>query len=167
MVVLGRVSAAFGVRGWVKIEPYADEPLAWCQMARWWIGHDAVDPGWRSVDLAGCREHGRGLVARFEGVEDRKAAEALKGMLLAAPREALPPTEEKEFYWADLIGLQVVNRQGERLGKVAELISTGAHEVLRVLSEAGTERLLPFIEQVVEEVDLENRIVRVAWELDW
>jgi 16S rRNA processing protein RimM len=79
----------------------------------------------------------------------------------------LPPTEQDEFYWTDLIGLQVVNRQGERLGKVVELISTGAHEVLRVLSEAGTERLLPFIEQVVEEVDLENRIVRVAWELDW
>jgi 16S rRNA processing protein RimM len=167
MVVLGRVGAAFGVRGWVRIQPYADEPLAWCQMPRWWIGREADDPGWRTVELAGCREHGRSLLARFDGVDDRSSAEALQGMLVAAPRDALPATQEDEYYWADLIGLDVVGRQGDRLGKVVELISTGAHEVLRVLSEAGTERLLPFVEQVVLEVDLANRVVRVDWEADW
>ncbi len=167
MVVLGRVAAAFGVRGWVRIQPYGDDPLAWCQMRRWWVGRETDDPGWHTVDLVGCRGHGRSLLAHFDGVEDRTAAEALKGMLVAVPRDALPATGEDEFYWADLVGLDVVNGQGERLGRVTELVSAGAHEVLRVLSEDGTERLLPFVEQVVVEVDLENRVVRVAWEADW
>ncbi|MGE5386497.1 MAG: ribosome maturation factor RimM, partial [Betaproteobacteria bacterium] len=94
-------------------------------------------------------------------------AEALRGMLVGAPREALPETDADEYYWADLIGLQVINASGESLGQVAGLIETGANDVLRVVSESGEERLLPFVAQVVLEVEKENGLIRVEWGSDW
>lgn len=88
-------------------------------------------------------------------------------MLDGAPREALPTTDEGEFYWSDLIGLDVINNAEERLGKVASLIETGASSVLRVVSDDNTERLLPFVAAVVLTVDKEARLIRVEWGSDW
>ncbi len=98
---------------------------------------------------------------------DRTAAEALKGVLVGAPREALPTTDDDEFYWGDLIGLGVVNTADEKLGKVAGLIETGANDVLRVVGEDGTERLLPFVAAVVLAVEKEAGPIRVEWGSDW
>jgi 16S rRNA processing protein RimM len=168
MVVLGRVTAPFGVRGWVRIHPFADEPQAWCSMERWWLGRDLPEPEWVAFDLRDCREHGGALIACLDGIDDRKAAESLKGRLVAAPREELPATGEGEYYWADLIGLAVANEEGQFLGRIAELIGTGAHEVLVVRgAEDGRERLLPFVETVVREVDRAGGQVRVSWQRDW
>ncbi len=169
MVVLGRITAPFGVRGWVKIQFYGDDPQAWAKMPRWWLGVDeqAAEAAWQAKPLAECRPHGKGLVARFDGFEDCNAAEKLVGFYIGAPREALPKTAENEYYWADLIGLEVVNLAGERLGRVAELVRAGAHEVLDVRDEDGHQRLLPFVAAVIEEVDLAASRIRVAWERDW
>jgi 16S rRNA processing protein RimM len=166
MVVLGRVIAPFGVLGWVKLSPLGDDPTAWREMPALWLGRDPDGTEWRRYELEGLRPHGKGLVAKLRGVDDRAAAEAVDGSYFAVPREALPPPRDDEYYWADLIGLAVVNAQGVMLGTVAELIETGANDVL-VVREGKTERLLPFIAKVVNEVDVPNRIIRVEWEADW
>lgn len=168
MIVLGRITAPFGIRGWVKIHPFGDDPDSWAHMPRWWLGTDesAGDDAWQARELKGCTPHGKGLVACFEGVDNRSAAERLTGLYVGAPRGFLPKTAKDEFYWADLIGLDVVNLAQEPLGKVADLLSSGAHEVLRV-RDGEEERLLPFVAAVVKEVDLAGRKIRVDWARDW
>lgn len=165
IVVLGRLADPYGIRGWVRLHPFGDDPLAWAKMPVWWIARE--DEPWRECKLKGLKAHGDGLVVLLEGVADRTAAEKMKGVLVGAPRHALPSTDEDEFYWADLIGLEVVNVAGERLGKVAGLIETGANDVLRVVADDATERLLPFVDAVVLSVDKEAGQIRVAWESDW
>lgn len=134
-------------------------------MATWWIGREGGP--WREIGLLGLKAHGDGLVAQLDGVADRDAAEACRGMLVGAPRDALPPTGDDEFYWADLIGLEVVNTGDESLGRVAGLIETGANDVLRVVAEDGAERLLPFVEAVVLAVEKDAGRIRVEWGSDW
>lgn len=165
IVVLGRLTDPYGIRGWIRVHPYGDDPLAWRAMSAWWIGKEGGP--WREVGLQGLKLHGDGVVALLDGVADRTRAEALSGMLVGAPREALPATGEDEYYWADLIGLEVVNAAGERLGQVAGLIETGANDVLRVAAADGTEHLLPFVESVVLAVEKESGIIRVEWGSDW
>lgn len=168
MIVLGRIVAPFGIQGWVKINPYGDDPLAWADMPQWWIAQDADAPAdaWKPVSLRGCKEHGGGLIAVFESHQDRNLAESLKGWFVGAPRDALPATGENEYYWADLTGLSVENLAGEQLGKVAGLLSTGAHDVLQVV-DGDTERLIPFVAAYALDVDLEQRLIRVDWQKDW
>lgn len=117
--------------------------------------------------MSGSKVQGKGVVVRFEGIADRTAAEGLKGMYVGAPREALPEIAKDEFYWADLVGLEVINQAGEVLGRVAELMRSGAHEVLDVRDASGQRRLLPFVAAVVREVDLDGGRIRVEWERDW
>lgn len=169
MIVLGRITAPFGIRGWVKIQVFGDDPQTWACMPCWWLGAEekSADADWRQRPVAECKPHGKGLVVRFDGIEDRNAAEQLARLYVGAPRETLPKTEENEFYWADLVGLDVVNQAGERLGHVAELVRTGAHEVLDVRDADGSRRLMPFVAAVIKEVDLAGRRIRVDWERDW
>lgn len=169
MIVLGRIVAPYGVRGWVRIHPFGDDPDSWRGMSRWWLGAEADGDVWQPFAVRGLRVHGAGWVARLEGVEDRAAAERLDGWFVAAPREALPHTREGEFYWADLVGLAVVNEQGESLGKVDSLVETGAHQVL-VVKDGEMRRLLPFVSQVVRSVEVDGGAggrIRVDWQKDW
>lgn len=168
MIVMGRIVAPFGVKGWVKIHPFGDDPLAWGEMPQWWLAADAEAPesAWQPVQLAGLREHGAGFIATFEGCSDRTAAEALQGRYIGAPREAMPAPDEDEYYWGDLIGLAVVNQAGESLGSVEALLSTGAHDVLQV-RDGDDERLIPFVAAYVLDVDLPARTIRVEWQKDW
>lgn len=172
MIVLGRIVAPFGVQGWIKIHPFGDDPAAWRKMSHWWLSRDDNAPAaqWKQYTLSACRTHGKGLVATLAEVPDRNAAEAINGFYIAAPREALPATEDGEYYWGDLIGLTVDNEAGEALGVVSGLLSTGAHDVLQVREGAGedaVERLIPFVAAYVLDVDLAARHIRVSWEKDW
>jgi 16S rRNA processing protein RimM len=170
MVVLGRIIAPFGVQGWLKVVPMGDDPEAWRAMPAWWLGSDADGEEWQRFDLDEMRLHGKGLVVKLKGVDDRTAAEALDGRYIAAPREALPQAGADEYYWVDLIGLRVTNEQGAVLGTVAELLETGAHDVLVVREGEGPQarkRLLPFIAQVVKDVDVAGGVIRVDWQADW
>ena len=168
MIVLGRIVAPFGVKGWVKVHPFGDDPLSWREMPQWWLAEDAEaqESAWQPLRLAGFREHGSGLIASFEGVADRTAAEALQGRYVGAPREALPVTEENEYYWGDLVGMAVVNQADEAFGTVEALMSTGAHDVLQV-RDGDDERLIPFVAAYVLDVDLAARTIRVDWQKDW
>ncbi|MGB0129404.1 MAG: ribosome maturation factor RimM [Rhodocyclaceae bacterium] len=169
MIVLGRVVAPYGVKGWVKVQPYGDDPLSWSTLPQWWLGESERDeePAWRAVELADCREHSGLLAVRFVGIGDRTQAEQLKGALVGVPRELLPDLADEEFYWGDLVGLAVSNEENRLLGCVTGLISAGAHDVLVVQDEAGQERLLPFVEAVVKRVDRATGMIRVAWQADW
>lgn len=163
MIVLGRITAPHGVKGWVRIHPFGDDPLAWQRMPEWWIGDEGR---WHAYRLKGCRMQGGHLAACFDGVVDRGGADALCGQYVGAPREALPANAPGEYYWAELIGLEVENRAGQKLGRVDGLIETGANAVLRVC-EGDTERLLPFVDVVVCEVDRVAGRIRVDWQADW
>lgn len=168
MVVLGRIVAPYGVAGWVRVHPFGDDPESWRTMPRLWLGAAAETADWSPLALKGLRFHGKSLIAKFEGVDDRNAAEALGGQYVAAPRDALPKNAENEFYWADLVGLSVVNEAGESLGTVDNLIETGASPVLVVKDPDGLgEHLLPFVAAVVKDVALAEGRIRVAWQKDW
>lgn len=171
MIVLGRIVAPFGVQGWVKIHPFGDDPVEWRKMPQWWLCAKDGAPAecWKPYTLQACRAHGKDLVAAFGEVPDRNAAEAIDGWYIGAPREALPKPAENEYYWGDLVGLEVFNEAGVRLGVVDGLLSTGAHDVLQVKDETrdGAERLIPFVAAYVLDVDLAARRIRVAWGEDW
>lgn len=168
MVVLGRIVVPYGVAGWVKVHPFGDDPLAWKGMPTLWLGAAPESADWSPVALKGLRFHGKSLIVKFDGVVDRSAAEKLDGLYVAAPREALPKNAADEFYWGDLIGLAVVNEDGESLGKVVSLIEAGANQVLVVNEGEGVrERLLPFVASVVKDVAVSAGCIRVAWGKDW
>ncbi len=169
-VVLGKIVGAYGVQGWVRVHPFADDPRAWGKLPAWWLATEEVagrPEAWREVRLRRSRLHLGALVVQLDGVADRDAAEALKGTLVGVPKEAMPPAGEDEYYWDDLIGLTVVNARDEVLGTVASLIETGANDVLCVKAGDGSEMLLPFVGAVVQDVDLAAGRIRVEWEKDW
>jgi 16S rRNA processing protein RimM len=166
IVILGRIVGPYGIKGWVRVHPFGDDPLSWGEMPVWWLA-PSEQGGWQEKKLKSFKVHGDGLLAAFEEVVNRNDAEALKGWWIGAPREALPATDENEFYWSDLIGMTVSNTAGESLGTVKGLIETGANDVLQVVDAEGRERLLPFVAAVVLQVDREARQIRVEWGLDW
>ena len=170
MVVLGRIVGPYGLRGWVKLHPFGDDVAALGGMRQWWLGIDPEGTQWTPYTLQELKQHAKGWVVQFAQVDGRNSAEAIDGLYVAAPRSELPETAANEYYWADLIGLAVVNTQGERLGKVTELLSCGAHDVLCVQEDvAGTpkQRLLPFVAQVVKSVDPASATICVEWGSDW
>jgi 16S rRNA processing protein RimM len=162
-VVMGRVLAEFGVRGWVKLQPFTEQRDNLGQYRCWWL---FVDGEWQTRTVAEWKPHGTQLVARFENCATREQAAAYRGCAIAVPREAMPEPAPGEFYRTDLVGLRVVNRNGVDLGRIAEVLENGAHPVLQVRWEGG-ERLLPLVQNVVEQVDLEAGEVRVDWSADW
>ena len=167
-VILGKIVDAYGLRGAVKVLPFADDPLSWAKLPNWWLGKDGSPPEvWQQVRLLKHKMHGVVLVVEFDTVCDRSAAESVRGMLVGVPRAAIPAVGEDEFYWADLVGMQVVNTREQRLGCVVGLIETSANDVLRVSDGDAPERLLPFVASVVLDVDLGQRCIRVDWEADW
>jgi len=168
MIVLGRIVAPFGVHGWLRVHPFGDDPEAWRKMPQWWLSVDVDAPAasWQVRGLEAVKRHGDGVVAKLAGIGDRDASEALGGCYFGAPRDALPPPAQDEYYWADLIGLEVMNMQDQPLGRVKSLIETGANQVL-VVADGERERLLPFVAHVVRKVDVPGRVIRADWGCDW
>ena len=159
---MGRVSAPFGVRGWIKVQPFTATAANLVSYTAWWLGRGG---GWLKYPVADVQVHGRSVVAQLEGCEDREAAARFRGMQVAIPRDALPTTDANEFYWADLIGLKVVNSAARDLGQVVRILETGANDVLVV--EGERERLIPFIADVIREVDLAGGVITVDWGADY
>lgn len=155
----------------MRLHPFGDDPDRWREIRHWWLGSDENDfSGWRAYAFQSMRLQGSGWVVKLTGVDDRNGAEAMVGQFVGAPRSALPATGQDEFYWADLVGLEVVNDKQETLGRVTELIESGAHAVMVVKEgegKAAQQRLIPFVGQVVKDVDVPAGVVRVGWERDW
>jgi len=166
LLLVGRVLAPYGVKGWVKVEPYTASPESLRGFGAWRVGKGDPDETWLAVKVVESASHSGNVVARFEGSEDRDDALRYRGMGVAVSRSELPPTGKGEFYQADLIGLAVVNEQGEQLGKVVEVFFNGGHNVLRLRHEGG-ERLLPYVPTVISDVDFGAGVLRVDWGIDW
>jgi len=159
---MGRVVAPFGVAGWIRILPYTDSVESLLSYRIWWLGGGTE---WAQYQVTRAEAAARGLIAKLEGCDDRDTAARMRGQEVAVRRAELPQTAAKEWYWSDLIGLRVVNVAGEDLGRLTRILRTGANDVLVV--EGGRERLIPFIEDVIREVDLAAGIVRVDWSADY
>jgi len=172
-VEVGRVLGAWGVKGGIRVKPFAADPQALFSSKRWYLlapegvlpqGTRAQRPLPALLRVVQAREHGDGVVATVQDIDDRDAAQALAGVRILVPRSSFPTPGEGEFYWVDLIGLAVVNRGGVALGDVTGLIETGPHCVLRVQERGGTERLIPFVSAYVDAVDLPGRRIAVDWD---
>ncbi len=163
LVALGVVRGAYGVKGWVRIQPLGTEGTL--QSARpWWL--QLQDGGVQELKVSGVKPHSGTLLAKWEGCETPELADALKGATVAVARSQFPALPEGEVYWVDLIGARVVNRSGIELGVVSGLTSNGAQDLLEVKRAEGT-LLVPMVPSYVESVDVAAREVRVDWEIGW
>jgi 16S rRNA processing protein RimM len=159
---MGRVAAPYAVRGWVKVQPFTEYVDSLLDYPVWQVGKASH---WQTYELVEAKVHGQFILAQLKGVDDRSAAEAMQGLEVAVARSELPPAAEDEFYWDDLIGLEVVNLAGASLGKVEGLLETGAHDVLKVVGDR--ERLIPFKSPIVGKVDIQAGKIEVDWGFDW
>ncbi len=150
------------MKGWVKVYSYTRPREAILNYDRWFLKQDGK---WRGVTVAEGQKHGKGVIIRLAGVDDRDQAAHLVDCDIAIEREGLPDTGDDSFYWADLEGLQIVHRDGTELGRVAYLLETGANDVL--VTTGDPERLIPFIMgKVILDVDLAAGVITVDWELN-
>jgi 16S rRNA processing protein RimM len=159
---MGRIAAPFGVKGWLKVQPNTAATRNLLDYRTWWVESEG---SWRETAIAEARVHGRAVIARFVGCDDRDAAAALRGKSVAVPRATLPEARRGEYYWTDLIGLAVMNGAGQALGSITGVLPTGANDVLVVAGDR--ERLIPFIADVIREVDVAGGVVRVEWDADY
>jgi len=189
-VEVGRIVDAWGVKGGIKVQPFSRDPQALFCTKKWFLRPaeaaagavtkpgvaEAVKPpaskvpprlsAPRFLKVKQAREQGDVIVVTAEGLDDRNAAEALKGSRIFVSRSVFPTPDSDEFYWVDLIGLDVVNREGEALGQVVDLIETGPNCVLRCEAE-GTERLIPFVSAYIDSVSLADKRIVADWGLDY
>ena len=168
LVLVGHITGAYGLKGWVRIRPYSAEAEALLHARTWWLDK----PEMHDVSRMQAKQHGGDVVAQLMGVADRDAAEALKGTTVQIARSHFPALSDNEFYWVDLIGLAVENLQGEQLGKVVGLMDNGAHPILQVADATGSdekprEALIPFVDQFVVKVERDVGKVTVDWGRDY
>lgn len=176
-VEVGRIVGAWGLAGWIRIAPHAREGKALHASPCWYLlPGDAPRPAGAPplpplLHISASRKQGDAVLAAARELADRDAALTLRGARVFVSRSSFPPAGDDEYYWVDLIGLAVVNRAGEALGTVVDLIDTGAHAVLRLqcagAPAAQAERLIPFVGAYVDRVDLEARRIVVDWGLDY
>jgi 16S rRNA processing protein RimM len=212
-IEVGRILGAWGIKGGIKVLPFASDPQALFSARTWFLkpaesvkppsaaasanplkpGKPAVVPAHKTpaqkaalaaplpfaLNVQGVRDQGDAIVATAPEIPDRDAAEAMKGVRVFVSRSTFPAPDADEFYWIDLIGLSVANREGVALGDVIGLIDTGPHCVLRVkpaasdatgdapAEPAADERLIPFVDAYVDSVDIPGRRIVVDWGLDY
>ncbi|MQR00141.1 ribosome maturation factor RimM [Glaciimonas soli] len=186
LVMVGHITGAYGIVGWVRIKPYSPDADALLSAKKWWLGKPAQLGGQvhphdlHDVEMMQAKHHSGDIVARLVGVAGREAAEALKGSVVHVRRSHFPALEDGEFYWLDLIGLAVENLQGEQLGIVTDMMDNGAHPILRITvpviaaaadmavqAKAPAELLIPFVDQFVKTVDQAAKKITVDWGLDY
>jgi 16S rRNA processing protein RimM len=163
-LVIGKVGAPYGIKGWVKINSYTATPEGIFSYQPWLIG------GEQEYQIDQWRVQGKALVAKIDGINDRDDAERIKNLDIIIVAEQLPELDDGEYYWRELTGMQVVTTQGYDLGVVKEVFNTGANDVLLVKAKANDafgqkERLLPFVfDHVIQTVDKSGKIITVDWD---
>ena len=170
-IEVGRIADAWGIKGWFKVLPHSAQPEALFSSKRWLLQPPGA-AGSQAFRLAirEAKEHSDVIVASSEDVPDRNAAEALRGARVFVPRSSFPTAGDDEYYWVDLIGLAVVNREGVALGRVRELLASGPQTTLVLdATEDGkpVERMVPFVSAFVDQVDLAGRLITVDWQPDY
>lgn len=164
-IVIGKIGAPYGVKGWVKITTYTDEKEGVFSYSPWLLGE--VDKEY-IVDV--WRTHNKGVVAKLIGVESRDDAESIKNLDISIKAEKLPQLTDGDYYWRDLVGMQVVTEAGYDLGAVKELFETGSNDVMLIRANPNDafgqkERMVPFLfDQVIKHVDMQARTIKVDWD---
>jgi 16S rRNA processing protein RimM len=166
-ITLGKVGAVYGIKGWLKIHSFTDEPDAILDYFPWSL---KLGNNVQTVEITDWRKHNKGLIVKVAGIDDRDEAQALVGSEILTSEAALPELPQGDFYWRDLIGLSVVTNKGYDLGVVTDMMETGANDVLVVKANLNDgfskkERLIPYLfEQVIESVSIENKQICVDWD---
>ena len=156
---MARVGAPFGIKGWLKLQIFTETPDSLDAYSSWLLNGPN---GWEEFELEDFSVNAKGVIAKLTGCDDRTAAEKLVKRDIGIPRDALDKTGEGEIFWFDLIGCEVVNTAGDKLGMVETLMETGANDVL-VVKLGNDETLIPFIEDVIVQVDRDSKVVTVNW----
>lgn len=162
-VAMGYIKGVFGIKGWLKIAANTEYSDSLLDYPEW---HLVKDGKTVNVTLEAGKVVNSELQVKFEGINDRDLAFSLRGYTIEIPREAFAPTEEDEYYWTDLVGMTVVNKDHTVLGKVSNLMETGANDVLMIDGEHG-QILIPFVSQYIETVDTGSKIITADWGLDY
>jgi 16S rRNA processing protein RimM len=173
-IEVGRIADAWGIKGWFKVLSHSADPQALFSSKRWFIQPSErgakTFSGTLKLAIKEAKTHSGTVVATAQGIDDRTAAENLRGARIFVPRASFPTADKDEFYWVDLIGLTVMNREGINLGDVKELLSTGPQTVLvmdYLLEGKLQERMIPFVAAFVDDVDLAKRQITVDWQPDY
>ena len=166
-ITLGKVGAVYGIKGWLKIHSFTDELEAILDYFPWSL---KLGDKTQTVEVTDWRKHNKGLIVKVGKIDDRDEAQALVGSEILTSGDSLPDLPQGEFYWRDLIGMNVVTTQGYDLGVVSDMMETGANDVLVVKANLNDgfskkERLIPYLlEQVIESVSIENKQICVDWD---
>ncbi len=179
LIELGAISEAQGLQGQVKVRPHSSEPVALLSSKSIWLSliprRDAgvsashAQTSLTQYKVKSAKMHSGNVVMTLDGVTDRDQALALKGSRILVARDAFPKEESDSYYWVDLIGCNTVNLQGEALGEVIDVTENGAHGVIAI-GDAPTKTikyLVPFVKEVVQNVDLPNKTITLDWQSDW
>ena len=164
LVIMGRIVAPYGVFGWLKVLPETEALDGLLDYKTWWVGKDN---DWRELKVEEAKIHNDVLVVKLQGITERDGALACKGKQVAVPRALLPKLKGDEYYWSDLIGLNVKNLQEVDFGKIIDVFATGANDVIATKSEAGIERLIPYIDGTILEVNMVAKTMLVDWDADF
>ena len=173
-IEVGRIMDAWGIKGWFKVIPHSASPEALFSSKRWYL--QPSERGARHFEgtlllrIREAKDHSDSVVAYAEDIPDRNAAELLKGARVFVPRSSFPTPDMDEYYWVDLIGLDVVNREGVPLGQVRDLLQTGPQTVLVLAyqeDEKTLERMIPFVSAYIDQVSLADKRILVDWQPDY
>ena len=169
LVKLGRITAAYGIKGWVKIYSNTDPIQNIFTYGLWQI---YLHGQWQAVKIKQHKPHGKGLIALLENCDSREQAQQYAGADIAVDQGQLPVLQEGDYYWSQLIGLNIETEAGVQLGKIDHLMSTGSNDVMVVKATQdslyGRERLIPWLPgQVVKNIDLLGGVIQVDWDVDF
>jgi len=166
-VILAKVGAPYGIKGWLKLTPYTDNPEGIFDYESLFV---QLNGQWQQLTVSNWRRHNNAIVFKFDQVDDRDKAQLYVNAEIAVLAADLPELADDEFYWRDLIGLSVQNLKGYDMGQVSDLLETGSNDVLVVKAKANDafgkhERLIPFLtEQVVKEINQQEKLILVDWD---
>jgi 16S rRNA processing protein RimM len=175
LIVVGKVLGSYGLKGWIKVQPFESASQTnLLKTNNWWlIAADSPASSYRprALVVVSPKTHNSVVVAGCPSLDQPEQAQALRGQLVAIARSEFSPIKAAEFYWVDLIGCNVRNREGIELGKISSVDDHGAHAILQVLANepVATPRgwLIPFVSQYIDSVQLSERLVLVDWQSDW
>lgn len=177
-VIVGKITGVYGIKGWVKVYSYTRPITGILQYKTWLLGRSAQaaksgkpdkQGQKQEIELVEGRQQGKGIIARLAGYDDRDQVRVLIDQEISVPRSQLPALPEGKYYWSDLEGLTVIGLNGETLGRIDHIMETGANDVivLKSATKQAKECLIPYVPEVVKEIDLEQGTMRVDWQLDW
>ncbi len=165
--VVGKLGSTYGIRGWVRVYSSTEQAESIFSYQPWFL---KINGEWQEVVLESFKQHNHEFIAKLKGIDNREDAQTLTNTEIGVDLAAFPALDDEDFYWHDLIGCEVVNLQGYRLGKVSELMETGSNDVLVVKANLNDafgkqERLIPFLyKNVVKRVDLATKEIEVDWD---